>query len=91
MSTQITHRTYWRTAAALFILLIASVVTAMLHLGDAGLPIALTISAVKICLVALFFMHLRVASGVARLFAGAGLFWLAILIALTFGDYLTRT
>lgn len=90
MSAEITRKTYWKTAAALLVLLILSVISGELPLGRAGLPIALTIGAVKVILVALFFMHLRASSRVSWLFAGAGLFWLAILFTLTFGDYLTR-
>ena len=41
-------------------------------------------------LVVLFFMHLRESSGLVWVVAGGGFFWLAILIALTMSDVLTR-
>ena len=90
MAGAITKRTYVVTGAALLGLLAVSLVTAELPLGRAGLPVALGIAAVKVMLVAIFFMHLRTSSRTAWLFAGAGLFWLAILMALTLGDYFTR-
>src|SRR5207244_4384458 len=40
--------------------------------------------------VVLFFMHLRESSGLVWVVAGGGFFWLAILIALTMSDVLTR-
>jgi cytochrome c oxidase subunit IV len=79
---------YW-TAVALGVLLAATVLASR-ALGAGG-PIAnLVIAALKAALVAVVFMHLRWSSPLQRLFAGAGLFWLAILFTLTFADYMTR-
>jgi hypothetical protein len=36
-------------------------------------------------------MRLRHQPGLVRIFAVAGLFWLAILVVLTLSDFLTRT
>lgn len=52
--------------------------------------IALAIASVKGSLVLWIFMHVAQASKLTRLFVFAGLFWISILIALTFSDYLTR-
>ncbi len=52
--------------------------------------VALAIAACKASLVVLFFMHAKYSSNLTRLAAVAGLFWLAILIALTLSDYKTR-
>lgn len=35
-------------------------------------------------------MHLRAASGIVRLFAGAALLWLVIMFGLGLNDWLTR-
>lgn len=52
--------------------------------------VALAIAVVKASLVVLFFMHIRYSSHLSRLVVVAGLFWLAILIALTASDVFTR-
>jgi K+ transporter len=44
----------------------------------------------KAVLVILFFMHVKDASRVTWVFCGCSFLWLAIMLALTFGDYLTR-
>ena len=87
----IRSRTYVITAAALLVLLGLTVVAGCLPLGSAKPFVTLLIAAVKAGLVATIFMHLRVDRPVTRLFAVAGLAWLAILIGLTLIDVLTRT
>ena len=52
--------------------------------------VALAIAFCKASLVALFFMHVKYSSHLVKLVVLAGLFWLAILIALTMSDYRTR-
>lgn len=83
-------RVYWRTGGVLLALLAASLIVSELPLGPIGPIISLAIAAVKVTLVALFFMHLRQASSTARIYAGAGLFWLAILLTFTLVDFATR-
>jgi len=90
MSTDSSARTYWVTAAVLLVLLVLSIVTALIDLGKAATVVALVIAAIKVSLVAALFMHLTLSSRLTRLFAVTGLFWFAILIALTLSDYLTR-
>jgi len=63
---------------------------AYFDLGKLNAIAALAIAAVKAVLVVWFFMHLRTSSRLTWLTASAGLMWLAILMALTAGDYLTR-
>jgi len=79
---------YW-TAVTLGLLLGGTVVASEC-LGRAGPTVNLVIAAGKAALVAVVFMHLRWSSPLQRLFAGAAFFWLALLFALTFADYLTR-
>jgi cytochrome c oxidase subunit 4 len=52
--------------------------------------VALAIALCKATLVVLFFMHVKYSSHLTKLAVVAGLFWLAILIALTMSDYMTR-
>src|SRR5436305_1086301 len=54
-------------------------------------PVALAIAAAKASLVLLFFMHLWYSPRLVWLIAFGSLLWLAIMLALTFADYLTRT
>ena len=56
-----------------------------------GVVAALTIAFSKAVLIILYFMHVRYSSRLTMVMAGAGFFWLVILFALTFSDYLTRT
>lgn len=59
--------------------------------GPLNLIVAMGISAAKTVLVVVIFMKLLRASALTRAAAVAGLFWLAILFALSATDYLTRT
>ena len=53
-------------------------------------PVALAIAAAKATLVLLFFMHLWHSPRLTWLVAFGSLLWLAIMLSLTFADYLTR-
>jgi cytochrome c oxidase subunit IV len=59
--------------------------------GPLNAVVALTIAVVKATLVVLFFMHVRYSGRLIWLVIIAGLFWLAIMFALTISDYWTRT
>ena len=52
--------------------------------------VALTIAVVKATLVVLYFMHVRYSSRLIWVIVASALFWMGILFALTFSDYLTR-
>ena len=52
--------------------------------------VALSIATVKATLVVLYFMHVRYSSRLIWVIMAAALFWMAILFAFTFSDYLTR-
>jgi len=83
-------RTYLLVYLALILLLGATIGASYFNLGALNLIIALAISIAKGLLVAYFFMHLRTSGTLIRLFALIGFLFLAILIGLTFADYLTR-
>ncbi len=84
------RRTFIVADLALLGLLAATCGVSFLHLGILNPLLNLTIAVAKAGLVAWFFMHLRGASGLVRLFAGAALFWLVVLFALGLNDWLTR-
>ena len=83
-------RVYVAVFAALVVLTLATVAVSYVDLGPASVVVALSIAFTKAVLVVLFFMHLRESSGLVWVVAGGGFFWLAILIALTMSDVLTR-
>lgn len=83
-------RKYFGVYLALIALTVATVAIASLDLGRFNVVFALAIAAVKTALVGLFFMHLLYTSHRTKIMAVAGLVWLAILIALTLSDVLTR-
>ena len=78
----------WLTLLALLAL---TVVLAYVPLGAGNGVVALTIGTIKAGLVAAIFMELRHRGGLTLVFAGAGLFWLGILLWLGSMDFLTRT
>ena|SRR5271165_7089787 len=77
--------------AALLILTATTVGAAFVNLGPFNPIIALLIATIKATLVILFFMHVK---GASEKLTGAivvsGFFFLAILIALSLADYMTR-
>jgi len=52
--------------------------------------VALTIATLKATFVVLYFMHVRYSSRLVWVIVASALFWMGILFALTFSDYLTR-
>ena len=86
-----TGRAIWRCWAALMILLALTTGLAFVPLGPAQLGVSLAIACAKALLVLLLFMELKASSGLVRVFAAAGFFWLLIMIALTSADYIHRT
>src|SRR5205823_12753025 len=84
-------REYLIVFALLMAMLILTVLAALPDFGAfINLAIAMTIAIVKAVLVVLFFMHVKQASQVTWVFAGAAFLWLGIMIALTLADYATR-
>ncbi len=82
-----------RFSCVLLILLVLLGLTfflAHIDLGSLQTPISLLIGAMKAVLIALFFMDLRSADGLHRVFALTGFFFLAILIVLSMSDFVSR-
>src|SRR5262252_3061701 len=84
-------RVYVFVYATLMILLALTVGAAYVHLGNFNILVALTISVAKALLIISYFMHMRYSARTKWAFAGVGFLWLAILLALTMTDYLTRS
>ena len=84
-------RTYLVVFGSLAVLLIITVLATLLPTSEPwSFLIALFIAVIKATLVILFFMHVKDASRVTWLFCGCSFLWLVIMLALTFGDYMTR-
>ena len=83
-------RWYFVVFGSLLALTIATTAVARADLGSFNVVVARGIAVLKALLVALFFMHLVRTPHRTMIVAGAGVFWLAILIVLTLGDVLTR-
>jgi cytochrome c oxidase subunit IV len=83
-------KTYGIIFAALMVLLLLTVGVAQLDLGSANLAIAMAVAIVKATLIILYFMHARYGTRLVWVFAASSFLFLFILIAITFGDYLSR-
>ncbi len=83
-------RIYCLVFAALVILTLVTTGAAFIDLGILNTVVAMTIAIGKASLVVLYFMHVRHSARLTWVFIGAGVLWLAILIALTLSDVLTR-
>ena len=75
---------------ALIALTFTTVAVSKLELGEYNFVAAITIAVVKALLVVLFFMHVKQASAMTKLFVVAGFFWMAILFVFTLSDYYSR-
>jgi cytochrome c oxidase subunit IV len=85
------RRTYYLIFAALMLGTAATVGAAFVDLGPLNDVVALTIAVAKATLVVLFFMHVKYSTRLTWAVVAGSVFWLGILIALTLGDYLTRS
>src|SRR5262249_24541359 len=83
-------RTYLYVFAALLVLTATTSAVAFVDLGPLNNVAALGIAFLKATLVVLYFMHVRYGTRLTPLVLTASAFWLAILIALSLSDYLTR-
>ena len=81
---------YVAVFGALLVLTATTTSVSFVDLGPWSTVVALGIAVVKATLVVLFFMHVRYGSQLTKLVVAGGLFWLAILIALTLSDFLSR-
>lgn len=78
------------TLLLLFVILAIEFGIAFLPLSRAARPLILIPAALMVCIVGTVFMEIRQGPPIVRLFAIAGLLWLAILLGLGSLDPLTR-
>jgi len=83
-------RVYLTIFSLLMVLTAVTVGVSFLDLGPANTLVAIVIAVTKMMLVVLYFMHVRYSSRLTWAVVGGGFFWLALLLLLTLGDYLTR-
>lgn len=79
------------TLVALLVLLSLSAGSALLKLGPFNTVANLGIAVIKALLVLTIFMRLKTDNPLLRIVASAGFAWLAVMIALSLADLLTRT
>ena len=91
----VSPKLYFFIFATLMILTATTVYAAEVDLNQyyAGLNVivALVIATCKATLVILFFMHAYYSSKRTQLIIISGVFWLAIMLSLTLGDYASRS
>jgi cytochrome c oxidase subunit IV len=83
-------RVYYLIFAALMVGTYITVQAAFIDLGAFNTVVALAIACAKASLVILYFMHVRYGTRLTWVVVFGSVLWLGILLALTFGDYLTR-
>lgn len=83
-------KVYLAVFAALMVGTWLTVWVAGIDLGALNLAVAMTIAVAKATLVVLYFMHLRYSERLNWVFAGAALFWLALLIGLVMADFIAQ-
>src|SRR5512135_3720546 len=82
-------RVYLTIFAILLFLTATTVGVSFLDLGPFNTLVAILIAVTKMMLVILYFMHVRYSSRLTWAVVGGGFFWLALLLLMTLGDYLT--
>jgi cytochrome c oxidase subunit 4 len=83
-------RIYYTVFAVLMLGTAITVAVSFVDLGAFNAVVALTIAVFKATLVVLFFMHVKYGTRLTWVVVTGSVFWLAILLSLTFSDYLTR-
>jgi len=83
-------RVYYLVFAALMVGTYLTVQAAYFDLGAFNTVVAVGIALIKATLVVLFFMHAKYSTRLTWGVVAGSLFWLGILLVLTFSDYLTR-
>ena len=84
-------RVYYLICLLLMLGTAITVAVAYVDLGPLNAVAALTIAVAKATLVVLYFMHVRYSTRLTWAVVAGSVFWLGILLALTFSDYLTRS
>jgi cytochrome c oxidase subunit IV len=83
-------KVYLAIFATLMVLTAFTVWVAFLDLGPLNVVVALGVAVTKASLVVLFFMHVKYSSKLTWLVVVSGFFFLAIMLALTMADIVSR-
>src|SRR3984893_17615591 len=83
-------KTYVIIWLILTIMTFTTYAVAQIDLGPFNIVVALLIAFFKMMLVILFFMNVKAESPLTKLFAGAGFFWMILLLGQFFIDYMSR-
>ncbi len=83
-------KVYFAIFAALMVLTAATVWVAFIDLGALNTLVALAVAVTKATLVILFFMHVKYSTKLTWLVVASGFVFLAIMIALTMADIVSR-
>jgi cytochrome c oxidase subunit 4 len=88
----VSRKAYFLVFGALMVLTVVTVLAARVDFGNevVNTVIALSIAVTKALLVVLIFMHVRHSQRIIWVLVAGGFFWLAIMMALTGSDYLSR-
>ena len=86
----VTTRLYYAIYGILMLCTILTVQIVFIDLGALNIVAALAIAVFKATLVILFFMHAKDSTRLTWAVVIGSVFWLTILLVLTFSDYLTR-
>lgn len=92
----ISVRTYYTVFAALMGLMILTVAAWYVEKNLIEMPtwlavaIAMSIAIAKTALIVIYFMHVKVADGVTKVYASMSFFFLIVLFAITMADYVAR-
>lgn len=81
---------YLAVFTTLLVMTAATTLISGVDLGPWNTVVALAIAAFKASLVVLFFMHAKYSPKLTRVVIFGGLFWLAIMLLITFSDFATR-
>ena len=84
------RKVYYAVFVALLVLTAITTAVSFVDLGPWNTVVALGIAFLKATLVALFFMHVKYSPRLTQVIVAGGIFWLAILIALTLSDFVSR-
>ena len=83
-------RVYVAVFVTLLVMTAATTLISGVDLGPWNTVVALAIACFKASLVVLYFMHAKYSPKLTRVVIFGGLFWLAILLTITFSDFVSR-
>jgi cytochrome c oxidase subunit 4 len=83
-------KVYVAVFVTLLVMTAATTAISGIDLGPWNTVVALGIAVFKASLVVLFFMHARYSPRLTHLVILAGIFWLALLLLITFSDFASR-